>query len=106
MLEEGITIHTHKVVCPCCDGEGTYVNPAIDEHGITASEMNEMGDDFFSDYMGGVYDVICAECQGRNVVDRLDEDHNPSSVMLRWAAWQREIAEYHAECAAEIRMGA
>lgn len=58
------------VVCPRCDGEGSHVNPAVDGHGITSDEMDELGPDFFDDYMGGVYDVTCERCKGRRVVRR------------------------------------
>lgn len=61
-------------VCPTCRGKGTHVNRNIDGNGITQEEMYELGDDFFEDYMAGVYDVICEECNGKRVVLVPDED--------------------------------
>lgn len=46
-------------VCSTCDGRGQYVNPAIDEHGITADEFAE-DPDFAEDYHRGTFDVTCA----------------------------------------------
>ncbi len=54
-------------VCRRCNGEGTHTNPSIDGNGITASEMEELGEDFREDYMAGVYDVQCSECKGTRV---------------------------------------
>lgn len=56
------------VVCPRCEGNGQHTNPAIDGHGISAEEMNELGDDFREDYMSGVYDIRCSHCGGQRVV--------------------------------------
>ena len=98
-------IPTIKVICPACGGEGSYVNPNIDRNGITADEMYEMGDDFLEDYMSGVYDVVCQECHGANVVDCLDETA-PAEMQESWADWEQSAYEYAAECDAERRMGA
>jgi len=56
-------------VCPRCDGEGGYVNPAIDGNGITSDEMHELGEEFEFEYRSGTYDVLCELCGGRRVVD-------------------------------------
>jgi hypothetical protein len=55
-------------VCPRCEGRGSHVNPAVDGNGITAEEMDELGEDFREDYLSGVYDVRCEECGGNRVV--------------------------------------
>lgn len=117
-------------VCPTCEGRGTHVNPSIDAHGITAEEMDELGDDFREDYMGGVYDVACAECNGLRVVpacwcgqpviardrsgwndsrDRVSTEHY-SACYEHLTEDEREerddLASMFAEMAAEARMGA
>lgn len=56
------------IVCPICEGEGKYVNPAIDSHGLTAEDFHE-DPDFFDEYMAGTYDVTCNFCKGRTTVD-------------------------------------
>jgi len=61
-------------VCPRCRGEGSHVNPSVDGHGITAEEMDEMGPEFFEDYMGGLYDVSCERCHGLRVVPECEAD--------------------------------
>lgn len=59
-------------VCGRCSGTGSHTNPSIDGNGITASEMQEMGEDFREDYMRGVYDVQCSVCKGERVVSVVD----------------------------------
>ena len=77
-------------VCPTCQGRGTHVNRAIDGNGITASEMEELGDDFREDYMRGVYDVTCEECRGRNVVAVADPERASPEVK---AAWEQHMID-------------
>jgi hypothetical protein len=55
-------------ICSRC--EGRNVSTAHVEHdggGITASEMDELGDDFRDDYLAGVYDRPCPHCEGGKV---------------------------------------
>jgi len=115
-------------VCPRCRGEGSHVNPSVDGHGITAEEMDELGPEFFEDYMGGLYDVACERCEGKRVVpqcaregctnpteqgfwystidERLPFQHCFDHFMAsEKSSWQEEM-EYQAEVAAERRMGA
>jgi hypothetical protein len=54
-------------VCPVCDGEGTYVNPAIDSHGLSSEELEE-DPEFAERYFAGGFDVRCKCCDGRRVV--------------------------------------
>jgi len=96
-------IPTEKMICPSCDGEGSYVNPDIDRNGITADEMYELGDDFREDYMSGVYDVLCQECHGNNVVDTLSANA-PQEMRNSWEDWQQSVYEYCVEREAERRM--
>ncbi len=94
-----------RIVCPCCDGEGRYVNPAIDGNGISAEEWGEWTDESREHYLTGVYDVSCEECKGENVVLRLSDD---ASEELResWEDWERSHYETAAMYAAERRMRA
>ena len=94
-----------RVVCPCCDGEGRYVNPAIDGNGISAEEWGEWTDESRENYLTGVYDVVCEECGGENVVLRLRDDA-PLRLRLAWENWEEEVRVYRAVDAAERRMGA
>lgn len=61
-------------ICPACGGEGTCVNPNIDDRGLTAEDFAE-DPDFAEDYFSGVYDQICAACYGTGKVteERIEE---------------------------------
>ena len=68
-----IELPTHKVVCPCCRGEGTVVNPGIDSHGISQETFDE-DPEFEEAYFSGVYDIMCPWCDGKNVIDEVNVD--------------------------------
>ena len=51
-------------ICPGCQGEGKCVNPNIDDRGITASEMDELGPDFAEEYWNGGFNITCKACGG------------------------------------------
>ncbi len=103
---EFLQMPAKRVVCPVCDGEGTHVNPSIDGNGITADEMQELGDDFREDYMRGVYDVRCEQCNGERVVLVPDESRiSPKTLEAIWR-YQEQCRRDDAEEAAERRMGA
>lgn len=95
-------VKCHWEVCDVCDGNGQHVNPSIDSHGITSDEMYA-DPDFAEDYFRGVYDVSCAQCNGRRVMPVPDKD-DPNAEAYADAV--RGHHEYLAEVAAEQRMGA
>ena len=71
-FETTIMLPVKKEVCPRCRGEGKHVNPAVDGNGISPEEfINDP--DFEEAYFSGVYDVVCEECGGENVIDVIDE---------------------------------
>lgn len=90
-------------VCDRCDGEGTHTNPAIDGNGITASEMDELGEDFREDYLAGVYDVRCEECGGKRVVPVVDRGRADAALLAEYEEYLDGEREYRLECAAEAR---
>lgn len=94
-----------KEVCDRCHGEGAHVNPAIDGHGITSDEMEELGDDFREDYLSGRYDVRCEECDGLRVVDVLDRERCTPEQLKAWDEAEQAEYDYRAERAAELRAG-
>lgn len=108
---------TRFIVCPTCEGRGTHVNRNVDGHGITSDEMDELGPDFFEDYMSGVYDVVCTECRGRNVVPRCPHGDcdRPTADVENTGCYDHvdedtrelldDIANMNAMHAAEIRAG-
>ena len=94
---------TKMVVCPTCEGKGVHVNRAIDGNGLDPHLADDP--DFMRDYMGGVYDVVCEECGGKNVVAVIDESRCSKDQL---AAYDEHIAEeyaYQRECEAERRFG-
>jgi hypothetical protein len=102
--EEGLgDLPTHRIVCPECNGNGKYVNPAIDSQGLAADDLDE---DQWHMYRTGGYDITCGYCNGRNVVDEYDE--RQASLELRkyvddyWNAVYddryTQIAERNAGC--------
>lgn len=100
-----IEVPSRFKVCGRCEGRGTHTNPAIDGNGITADEMDELGDDFREDYMRGVYDVRCEECHGKQLSlvpdwDAMDDDQKDTVD-----AWVDAGYAMDAEAAAERRMG-
>lgn len=61
-------IPTAREVCSRCTGNGTIVNPSIGA--ITGEEWDrDWDEDEREGYFEGRYDVMCPECEGRNVVD-------------------------------------
>lgn len=59
-------------VCDRCDGRGSMVNPAIDGNGLSAEDFAQ-DPDFKEDYLNGLYDIPCRECDGLRVVLVPDE---------------------------------
>lgn len=106
-LEDGseLKLPVKREVCPVCDGTGTHVNPSIDSHGIGADEFAD-DPDFAEEYFGGVYDVVCNECGGRNVVDVVDIEALSPEHKALWEAQEQDRFDLEAEYAAERRFGA
>ena len=61
------------MICTLCDSRGSYVNPAIDSHGLTAEDFAE-DPGFAEDYKSGVFDVPCRECGGFDKVLKADHE--------------------------------
>jgi len=99
---EAFRLPTSKVVCGRCHGEG--VHDAWDG-GMTASEMDEQGPEFFEDYMAGHYDRTCEECHGKNVVDEVDRERMSAEVLAAWDAYCGDVWASNAESAMERAMG-
>lgn len=66
-------------VCARCEGFGTHLTPSIGEHAYSMEEFYESfpEDEDREQYFrhGGIYDVKCEECGGKNVVPVVDEGH-------------------------------
>ncbi len=105
---EFVKLPVHRIVCPRCDGDGNHTNPAIDGNGITASEMEELGEDFAEGYVRGDYNVCCEVCHGKNVVDEVDleklQDNSPE-LYKAWTQWTHDAYDHESERRAEMRAG-
>jgi hypothetical protein len=88
------------IVCECCAGTGSCVNPSIDSHGLAQEDFDE-DPDFREDYFNGAHDINCPHCEGKRVVlFPATEDGEKA-----YSRSQRDDYSYHAEIAAERRMG-
>lgn len=96
------TLPAKFVVCDCCKGRGTHVNPSVDGNGISAEEFAE-DPDFKESYLAGHYDVTCQKCGGLRVVAVLDEERCSAQILKAYYKQQEEEARYQAECASERR---
>ncbi len=94
------------VVCSRCSGKGTHVNPAVDGNGLTQEDFDEAGPEFRDDYMAGVYDVPCYECNGARSILVPDRAKLTKEERVAWYEQVRELADMAAEEEAERRMGA
>lgn len=104
--EDEIEIPTTTASCPRCRGKGSHVNPAVDGNGLSQEDFDEAGPDFREDYMAGVYDVACHECNGARVILVPDRAKLTKEERVAWYEQVRELAEMAAEEEAERRMGA
>lgn len=92
-------------VCPRCEGRGTHVNPAIDEHGISPEEFAE-DPDFEEAYFSGRYDVACEMCKGLRVILVPDETKADKAILKAYYRHLRDLREIDAIYRAEREMGA
>jgi hypothetical protein len=81
--EEEVVIPSHMEVCERCEGRGKVDHEAF-SNGISQDSFDE-DPDFREDYFNGVYDVLCPECRGHNVVEEPDDDLTPRQQ----AAWDQ-----------------
>ncbi len=84
-------------VCSVCEGRGSYVNPSIDENGISGEEFHgEWDEDEREAYLGGAYDVTCACCMGKRVMlVPVLTDGTPEAEWYR--EWQEDQAHDRSE---------
>ncbi len=102
-------------VCERCEGHGTHLNPSIGNHAYTAEEFQDSFDDEQQEQYfrrGGIYDVKCEECGGRNVVQVVDREatmtEEQKAHLVAYDAHMEEEERYRIQAQAERRweMGA
>lgn len=102
-IEEGLgKIPKKRIVCPQCNGDGKYVNPNIDRHGLSYDDLD---DEQWEMYRTGGYDVTCGYCNGKNVVDEYDESAASPEMKKHVDSWWKEILDSRADMLAELRAG-
>lgn len=103
--EETITVPAKYEICDRCDGKGSYVNPAIDGNGLSREDFDEQGPEFFEDYMSGLYDIRCEECNGLRVVLVPDKQKMFLEELRKWEEAEEERYLARREREEELRMG-
>lgn len=109
--ETSHTLPSKKVVCGDCGGHGTVLNPSMRGHAYTAEEFAGFSDEEQQAYFhrGGMYDVVCPTCKGKNVVDEPDVTRFTEEDEEAFDCWQKKQKEeewYNALCRSEIMNGA
>lgn len=103
LFECEVDLPSKMVVCDRCQGKGTHTNPNIDGNGISPEEFAE-DPDFERDYFNGVYDVRCSVCDGRNVVEVIDESRIPNEYKKQYEATEKALDEMRREDAEYARL--
>lgn len=99
-----VQIPSKKELCYRCKGEGSVVNPSIGA--ITQSDRLDWADeDFMEDYISGMYDVACPECNGLRVIDVPDPERAGPTLMAAYERAMQEEADYWAMVAMEQAYG-
>src|SRR3990167_1319759 len=102
-VEIQLQLPAKYVVCLRCQGRGTHVNPAIDEHGICEDEWSgpSWSEDEKKAYLNSWYDITCLKCSGMRVTLEVDEavaEERDPAILKLYHEKQREDAEYGQLC--------
>lgn len=104
--EETFTFPAKHEVCSRCGGHGTHLNPSIGSHAYSGEEFDEAfepGSEEREHYFkrGGMYDVRCEVCNGKNVVLVIDEERCTSdeqkAALKTYTKYQRRREREDAE---------
>lgn len=109
------TFPSKNEVCYRCEGFGTHLTPSIGNHAYSAEEFYESfpepedRDEYFR--RGGIYDVQCEVCKGKNVIQVIDEEQvetygseEDKKMLKAYNDYLEEEARWRAEERAEARM--
>lgn len=101
-----ISLPCKMEVCPECKGHGYILSEGLRGVAFTPEEFNETFDDdeSRSEYFrrGGMYDQVCDECHGKNVVAIVDEKRLTDEQKVQYAEYQ-QYKEDEWACDADIR---
>lgn len=90
-------------ICESCRGSG---GSSAHLGAFTADEWREQDEDFQRDYMQGMYDRACDECNGAGKVLAIDHERCTSEDHKAAIAWLQDEAEADADVRAEMQMEA
>lgn len=94
-----VELPSKRIVCDECGGEGTELRGSLKGHVVSDESLSDP--DFRQSYFGGDYDVPCSCCEGKRVIDVVDEENlTPKMADRYWRAVEdkrRSDAEYAAE---------
>lgn len=89
-------------VCHDCEGHGFVLNPSMRGHAYSQEEFaRDFDDEEQAEYFkrGGIYDVICPTCKGKNVVLVIDSETVDASKneeqkrqLAAYLEWKRDEA--------------
>jgi hypothetical protein len=97
-------------VCSDCDGIGWVLNESMRHYAYSPEEfMNDFDDEERAQYQtrGGIYDVRCPTCQGKNVEPIVDESQLTDEQKVFFSEWKKfdeKIAKSNREYEAMVRM--
>lgn len=99
-------------VCDDCEGHGFVLNESMRYHAYSSEEFMEQFDEedreqYFT--RGGIYDVVCPTCKGKNVVPVIDRetcerDPKLKEILEQWDEQEERRARADDEIRAEQRM--
>lgn len=95
---ETLRLPSKRIVCPYCGGGGTR---DVFPNGVPSEYFDEP--DFAEDYRSGMYDRLCDECHGNNVLDVIDYDALDEETRAKVEWHEEQQAAYQAEVDAERR---
>jgi len=101
-----LDLPSHMDVCGDCQGHGTVMNESMRNHAYSSEEFYEAfpEDEDREQYFkrGGIYDVQCPTCHGKNVVPVVDEEKLSEEQKAQYKEYLKYSYEM-ARCDAEDR---
>tara|TARA_R110000803_G_scaffold45305_1_gene95512 strand:- start:368 stop:748 length:381 start_codon:yes stop_codon:yes gene_type:complete len=86
----GISVSSKKEVCYTCDGNGEHFRKDLDENAMVNSLREDGDDDGYAAYRNGAFNQVCTECNGENVVDKVDWNTIPSWAKDCISEWETD----------------
>ena len=102
--EHTIELPSKMEVCHECGGSGSVLREGMREHSYTAEEFAESFDEeSATEYFrpGGMYDVTCHVCKGKNVIKVIDHEKILSDSKEEYEAYLKYQDEVRQDRIAE-----